>query len=483
MFVPFSGYAPDFDPVTPGIITDCTDYIPTQKGYAAAPANANGGYDALAATCVGSAILQNLSGSYRLIAGTSSHLYEGATAPTWTDVSRGGGYSGSTDHRWSFAQFGDTSLAALKSNTLQYSNSAGSAFADISGAPKARFVDTVPGFVMLADTNEATNGDQADRWWCSAYNDYTSWTASVTTQCTTGRLIGAPGPIRAWKRLGDGIVAYKDRAIFVGRYVGAPSVWDFSLLPGDVGVSSNEAVVNVGTAHFFVGYEDIYYFDGSRPVAIGDPIKKTFFNDLNKTYRYRIVGMHDRTNSLVVFFYPSGNSTTCDSGIVFNYKTSKWGRLDRNVEAVTEYLTGQVTYANIGNYFASYAAINVPYDSPFWSASSPVAAIFGTDHTLYTLTGAAATCTLTSGDLGDDDTFSLLSRIRPRFSSAPSSATLSNSYRNTSGSSLTTDQTVTLSSGKFDLLRSARWHQTVLSTSGNCELSGMDYVMASEGTE
>lgn len=483
MFIPYSGYAPDFDPTTAGIITDLVDYYPTAKGYGAALSNISGGFDALSSACIGTALLQYLNGSVRLFAGTTAALYEATSAPTYTDQSKVGGYSGGADHRWSFAQFGDTSLAALKSDTLQYS-SAG-AFADVAGAPKSRFVDTVPGFVMLADTNEATYGDQSDRWWCSEFNNYAGWTPAVATQCTTGRLVGAPGPIRGYKRLGDDIIAYKDRAIFIGRYVGAPDVFDFQLLPGDIGCPTNDAIVSIGSAHFFVGYEDFYLFDGSRPVAIGTPVKKTFFVDLNKQYRYKIVGLHDRTNSLVMFFYPSNAATTGinDSCIVYNYKTNKWGRLSRGAEACVENLTGQITYANIGDYFASYAAMSITYDSPFWTQNYPVPTIFDTSHTMQTLTGTPGACSMTTGDMGDDQTFTLLDKVRPRFSTAPTSATLTNYYRDTSGSALTTDQTVTMTNGACDVLRSSRWHRTKLSTVGVSELSGLSISLTQDGEE
>lgn len=483
MLIPFTGYAPDLDPSTPGIITDLVDYFPTAKGYGAAPSNTSGGFDALATACLGAALLQKLDGSVRLFAGTAGALYEASAAPTYTDRSKVGGYSAGSDHRWSFAQFGDTSLAAIKSDTLQSSSTG--AFADIAGAPKARFVETLPGFVLLADTNEGTYGDQSDRWWCSEYNNVNGWTPAVATQCTTGRLIGSPGPIRGWKRLGEEIIAYKDRSIIVGRYVGSPAVFEFNQLPGDIGCATNDAIVSIGLAHFFVGYEDFYLFDGSRPIAIGGPVKKTFFTDLNKKYRYKIVGLHDRINSLVMFFYPSNSATTGinDSCICYNYKTDKWGKINRGAEAGLENLTGQITYANIGNYFASYADITVTYDSPFWTQNYPVPTIFDTSHTMQTLTGIPGTCSITTGDLGDDNTFSLLDRVRPRFSTAPTSAKLTNYYRNTSGSSLTQDKTVTMTSGKCDLFRSSRWHRLKLSTSGVSELSSIDVSLQGEGTE
>ena len=480
-FVPISDYAPDIDPTTPGVLTDVSDYIPTLKGYAAAFSSTTSGLAALSAAAIGGAICQLLSGSYRVFSGTPAGLFEAATT-TWTDVSKGGGYTSTADDRWVFAQFGDTTLAANQTDTLQYSTATG-AFADVSGAPKATVVETVPGFVMLGGTNEGTYGDQRDRWWCSAFNDFTDWTPAVSTQCTTGRLISAPGPITAVKRFGNDVVYYKERAMFYGRYVGAPDGFDFTLIDSNAGTPAPDSVINIGNYHVFVGYDDFYLYDGTRPVPIGDKHKETFFNDLNKVYRYKITGAFDRQNDLCIWFYPSGASTTCDKAITYNIKNGKWGKLGRGAEAAIEYLTGQVTYANISNFFASYTAIDLPYDSPFWSQSSPVFAYFNSSHVLQLFTGTPGSCYFTTGDMGVDDNFSMLSRVRPRFSTAPSSATMTNYYKNTSGATATTDQTVSMVSGKFDVLRSSRWHSVKVTTVGACETSGLDIQAIPEGQE
>lgn len=188
-----------------------------------------------------------------------------------------------------------------------------------------------------------------------------------------------------------------------------------------------------------------------------------------------------------MFFYPSTASTTGvnDSCICYNYKTDKWGKINRGAEAGLENLTGQITYANINSYFATYADINITYDSPFWSQNYPVPTIFDAIHTMQTLTGIPGTCSITTEDLGDDNTFGLLDRKYAQGSAQPlfTSATLTNYYRNTSGSSLTQDQTVTMTSGKCDLFRSGRWHRLKLSTSGVSELSSIDVSLQGEGTE
>lgn len=483
MKAPILGFLPDVDPVTPGILTACSNLIPTTKGMKGAPGEVSGGIDALAATCLGAALCIKLDSTWRVFAGTTTKLYE-VSGTTWADRTRasGGDYSTSTDSRWRFAQFGDTTLAVNGADTLQSSNTG--VFADVAGAPSANCIDTVANFVMLAGTNEGTYGDQTDRWWCSAINDATDWTTDVATQCTTGRLVNTPGAITAIKRFGTSVVAYKEKSLYLGTYAGPPVVWKFDLIPGEIGAPSQEAVVNIGSSHIFVGYDDFYVFDGTRPVPIGEGIKEWFFADLNKKYRYKIIGAHDPTNSLVYFYYPSTASTSgaIDSCVVYHYKAKKWGVADRAIEAAIEYLTGQITYANIGDYFADYASMPaITYDSPFWTSSAPVVAIIDTTNTVKTLTGASTTSSMTTGDIGDDDLYMLLSRDRPRFSTAPTSATMTNYYRNSAGEAFTTDQTVTLTDGSFDVLRSARWHRLQMDFTGPVEITAHSATLQEDG--
>ena len=42
-------------------------------------------------------------------------------------------------------------------------------FAPVAGAPKAKILAVLKGFVMAFNTSDATYGDSPDRWWCSAY--------------------------------------------------------------------------------------------------------------------------------------------------------------------------------------------------------------------------------------------------------------------------------------------------------------------------
>lgn len=470
--IKYIGFRPDIDPTTPGVITDCRCIIPTLRGMKARPSEIPTLLPAVASTVLGAAVVIKLDNSSRMFAGTSKRIYEAGTT-SWTDRSKGGA-DYATGTFWRFTQFGNDTLAVNKVDIVQQSSTG--AFSDVTGSPKASVIDAAAGFVMLGATNETTYGDQPDRWWCSSYQDATSATAftpSVTTQCTTGRLVDAPGPITGMKALGSNFVAYKARAMFLGTYVGAPSVWSWVQVPGEIGCISNEAVVSINTAHIFIGDFNIYKYDGTRPIEIGNDIKKWFFKDLNKPYKNLIKGMHQEDDSQVWFFYPSTTSTTNNSAIVYNYVTGMWGRCVISSECPVEYLSGIITYDGMGTVYSTWDDLPLlEYDSPFWLQTTQIPAIFNTSHVLQTITGVSAGGMLTSGYMGSDSSYSTLTRTRPHFVYAPSSGTMINYYRDETGITLTEDKTTTWSNGKFDVLRSSKWHLVNYTFVGDFEILG-----------
>ena len=477
--IPFSGFLPDADEHMQGVITDCRMLLPTLKGYKGAPALVSQ-TNALSADCRGAAYVVKLDNTTRLFAGTQTKLYE-LSGSAWSDVSRVGDYAGSTDSAWRFAQFGNVTLAVNLTDATQKSVSSG-AFSDLAGAPKAAVIDTVGGFVFLGNYHDGTETRDGVFW--SAYQDYTDWTPDVATQCGNLRLLDTPGEIRGLKRLGQYAVAYKEGSLYLGVNNGPPVLWGFTLVSGEIGAVSQEAVVSIETAHFFIGRNDIYMFDGSRPVPVGEGIREWFFDNLNYQFAYRIRGVHDKLNTLVYWYYPSSGSETLDSCIAYNYKTGKWGRADRTVEACLEFISGALTYAALETSYVTYNAIpDVSYNSPFWTSTSPVMAVFDTDHALKTLSGTSISSSLTTGAIGDDVQFTLLSRVQPRFINDAASGEMTNFYRTTDGSSYTQDAAAAMSSNRFDVLRSARWHKVRMDFTGDVELAGASYLLVPEGYE
>ena len=104
-------------------------------------------------------------------------------------------------------------------------------------------------------------------------------------------------------------------------------------------------------------------------------------------------------------------------------------------------------------------------------------------------TGASVTSSITTGDIGDDDIYSTLHRVKIRYQNngAPTTAQMTNYYKNDSGAAPTTDTTTTESTlqenRRFDVLRSARWHRFNFQFTGDWEASGMRLGLKPDGNE
>jgi hypothetical protein len=474
--MPLLGFLPDAEVTEPGVLVDCVNFIPTLRGMAGGPSAqvAVPGLAALAAACRGAAVLVDTAGARRNFAGTQTKLYE-LVSTSWTDRSRAGNYTGSTESRWSFTQFGNLALAADGVAVIQ--SSASGAFADTATAPVAKIVISAKDFVLAFDTSDGTFGVRRDAWWCSAFQNGSLWTPSVATQATTGRLVGVPGPITAAAMLGAYAVAYKERGAYLGQYVGPPAAWQWDAVPSEFGCVGQEAVCDIGGAHFVVGPDDIWLFDGTRPRSLGEgTVKEWFYRDLSPTYRSRVICAYDRASARVWVFYPSVASTgSLDSALVFGIAKGRWGRANRTIEAVFRFVAPGVTMDTLDSVGATFDTLPmVPFDSPTWNAAATSLAIFDSGHNLRALTGTSEASQMTTGDLGEDWGASFVNRVALRFIKEPTTSSAVGATRETQGGPLTTRSNSQIrDDNAYDVAQDGRWHAFTFDFTGDVECSGL----------
>lgn len=467
MRLELTGFAPDLDPATPGVIVDCQNIIPTsQKTLAAANSLVTASIGLIDADPTGAFVGRLLDGTKRLIVGTSAKLQE-ISGSTYTDRSDAGGYTGS--ERWDFAVFGNNILATNNSEPIQQAAPSAN-FAAIPTAPKAAIIGTAAGFVMALDFDDGT--DTPDGWFCSGLYDQTAWTPSAATQCANGRLVDTPGRITAGRALGNDFVAYKADSMYLGRYIGPPIIWSWQRVPGNIGCSGKNSVVVAEDRHYFIGPSDFYVYDGTEPVSIGEPVREWFFARLSPANRANVWGSVDEARGLIYWHYPEDvELTRC---LVYNYRTNRWGVWDQLIQAPLQYSGDQITYDSLGTLYAIYEELpNIAYDSPFWLADSPAPAVF-VDRRLYQVTGEPTESFYITGDFGDLTTYQMLSRVVPRYRLNPDSAIGRNLYRDSLGVDRIQDNIVPQSRGRFDFRRSALWHAFRCDHVGAMSVNGLD---------
>lgn len=279
--------------------------------------------------------------------------------------------------------------------------------------------------------------------------------------------------------------------MYLGRYVGAPLIWQWTRVPGDIGCSGAESVVVVGTQHFFIGPSDIYVYDGTVPRPIGGatfnststPVREWFFANLNATYRDRVIGLADTARDLVYWYYPSTASTTgaIDSALVYNYRTDRWGKWAISIQTALQYSSGQITYDGLGSLYSTYDSLpDIPYDSPFWLVDSTIPGVFQ-GNTLYSLTGTPGPAYMVTGDFGDMTGYTMLKRVTPRYRVRPVAAQAVNFYRGQFGDMPTQDATIQYARNGFDFRRESLWHRVRMDTVGTMTINGLDIVFEPGG--
>jgi hypothetical protein len=477
---PILGFAPDADQTTPGILSDCSNLVPALIGMEGGPALITpSGVPVLPNACRGAAVIYKLDNTRRVFAATSTAIYE-LVSGAWLDRSRAGLYVGSSETQWSVTQFGDSTLLANGAAKIQRSTDG--AFADVASAPIAQVVFSVGSFVMALNTNDGAV--KPDGWHCSAVFDDTDWTPSITTQAASGRLVATPGRLTAGARLGEYAVAYKERSIYLGQYVGAPVVWDWIQVPGgDAGCVGKNAICDLGGVHFFVGADNFWLFDGTRPVPIGDgSVREWYVGNASSKFSYKTVCIYDRETNRVWVFYPSTDSDQCDSALVYHVQSKQWGRADIPIQAALSYVSGGVTFDTLGTVAATYDTLpNVSFDSPIWSSGARALSVFNASNQLQSLTGQSVGSSMTTGEVGDDDAVMLLQQIRLRFAYSPLAALVQTSYMPNSGGDFAPGVSGMMNDGKFDTLKAARWHKATVSFTGPVRVTHMTAKMQPEG--
>lgn len=323
------GFAPDDEPTKPGIVTDCINVIPAANGLAVAPGwtqnpgiSANGSppiIDIFSAQDTSGFPVYVLARQLSL-AVWAGNSWSGISPLTTTVASNISG-------DWSIVPFGDKILAARR-EALIMQGSAVSQLVGIVGSPQASILCASQDFVLAFNTRANVSvGPGGDVWACSAFQDPTSWAPSLSTQATTGRIVAGGGEITAALALGAQVVAYKAHSAFLGTYVGTPAVWQWDRIPGRLGCVGMRAVCDIGGAHFVVGPDAFWLYDGVRAQQIGAGSVSAWFRAACKTPE-KTVCIYDRATATVQIWFDVGDGLygpTLGRCLSYNMLTGGWG--------------------------------------------------------------------------------------------------------------------------------------------------------------
>jgi hypothetical protein len=192
---------------------------------------------------------------------------------------------------------------------------------------------------------------------------------------------------------------------------------------------------------------------------------------MNPLYRYKTILNWDRINYTVSVQYASTASAAIDSCVVYHVLTKQWGRANRAVEASIAYISPSLTYAGSALISTFDVGPLIPYDSPFWTAGSAVAAVFDATHTVRTLSGTCAGSSITTGDVGDESGYSLCDKVRLRYSQAPTTSIATGYTHDEGGAAVATSSSASTTDGRHDMRQRARFHRFQFAQTGNWKAS------------
>ncbi len=422
MIIKFGDYVPDGAPISNGqALAVATNVYPRATGEYGG-VNALAAYtNALSSRAMGAITIVDSTFAASNFAGDTSALYKLSTA-TWGDVSRSAGpYATASTGRWEFAQYGDRVLATNYADYLQsYVSGTSSVFADITAAPKSKAIGVIGNFIVLGNVVD-TDGVKLTRVRWSGIDDPTSWepAGGSTAQTVQSDQQDLPSGIQVQRIIGavggaDGVV-FLETAIYRVQIEGPPTFLGFYEVERARGTPAPGSVVHVGNLAFYLGDDGFYVFDGARSAPIGaGKFDKTFYTDLNQSYYDRISGIADPINNLVMWAYPSAESTdgTPDKIAIYNWTVGRWSVAEIDCEILTRLATSGYTLEQLDS-FGTLDALPASLDSRVWAGGQHFLAAFDTTHKAAQFTGDRLSAVIETNEITGDGRMVYVSGVRP----------------------------------------------------------------------
>lgn len=480
-------YCPDLDTrKIPGAITDMYRWAPLASGMFGTTAVAD------IFTVLGPAFLAKtfvkVDSTVRFLVFRTDNIDEYAANGTRTNRA-----TGLTAGYFSAASWGDQIIATNYSDVVQ--SSTGAAFSALAGTPpKARHIAANINFVMLGGTNDGT--PYADEVWWSGLRNPLTWTPSIATQCGRIRLLDTPGPLTQLVAFRDKFYAFKDNSIYVGEYVGPPSIFQWRVISSRIGCVgfAGQAVTECDDKLYFAHTTGFYEFDGSQVRNVGLPVWRTILNNVGYGGNPKVdssTGVALSTNRVVaddiegIVWYMgynllAGFYTAFAWG--YNVRTGKWAAHGEttNADSDSPQIWVQTNHSDMRTFLSTAANVS----GRVWQVSNA----YPTNkfrQLLYPYDTSTA-ATITTGLIGDDNGSTTITGLHYRIvepsETVPFASCIFNGYASETKLTNATTATAALNSDleRFDGLHSARYHNAVLTgTVGKkCVLAGFGFDQA-----
>jgi hypothetical protein len=245
---------------------------------------------------------------------------------------------------WSFDNFGEDLVMAVRGGTIYYWEADTSAYpraitlssASTTAGYSGTFVPHTTYQIFASDVQRfgiafgANPYDAADAnttfdpllvRWSDQENIY-DWVPTTTNQAGELKLSNGSGIIAAVHSRQENLI-YTDTALFVMQYLGPPYVWGFNLITDNISVMSPNAVASVNNVTYWMGLDKFYTYTG-RVETLPCSLRQFIFNDFNYEQSFQVVSGTNEGYNEVWWQYPSANSPVNDRYVIYNHLERIW---------------------------------------------------------------------------------------------------------------------------------------------------------------
>lgn len=342
MFVPFGPFEPD-QPVTGQTTASVAkNVIPsTDKSYGPFPSLSTT-TAALGSRCQGAFMCRASDGTVHAFAGDATNLWK-LSGTSWTKVSKTDDvYTTPSDGYWFFAQIGDRIFATNYTDAIQtYVLNSSTDFADLSAsAPKAKYLAVIKGALIVAATNDGTDGEVQNRVWWPSLLDPTDWptpgsAAAAAAQSDYQDLAPGGGIFGILPAVGgnDGAIWLQD-AIFRMNFSPGP-IFDFQPAETGIGTTIPGSLVKIGSLAGFISERGFQLWNGASQDIGHLKVDEYFWTNADELKLNLIRAAVHPKRKLILWAWASTEATSnTDRLLIFNFATGWWSYVEAEAELI-----------------------------------------------------------------------------------------------------------------------------------------------------
>jgi hypothetical protein len=248
-------------------------------------------------------------------------------------------YTGDASMLWQMDIFDDKLLMTNYADNIQSWDGSALACVELAGSPsRCSCMRKYKTYFVLGNVYGVTHTPQRIQW--SDTGDEEEWTDGNAGYLD---LMEGVDWVTGMEILNDKFIVFKERSIYAGYLVETEDVYEFDLKIQGIGAPAGACIVNLGDEIIFMGWDNIYAFNGITVETIGDNVKDEIFNRINPTNIYNSHAHIVEELDEIHFFVPIATGDYPTEVFIFNYSKRCWTRDTRTNITRCGYYTVQAT--------------------------------------------------------------------------------------------------------------------------------------------